>query len=223
MKLPALLHHTLVFCALGFQSSSAFFAPLQRAALKGELKKACERKDVDKILGISEELKKLNPTTDIRKEFNKLEGDWKLDFTTAPAQEVPDDDVTGVKTFQSIDTKSGIIYNIIDRGLPEKGLKIAVGAEATRADRVALDFQTIEAFNDSFPKKVTLRFPPRNFFRTLSKAKSVLTGNSFDEIEFKEIAHFDIIFLDDNLRIQRNSEGNLFVNSRIELLKMTTE
>merc|ERR1712183_942631 len=117
------------------------------------------------------------------------------------------------KTFQTIDTKNGIIYNVIDRGLPEKGLKIGVGAEPTRRNRVALDFRTIEAFNDKFPKKVNLRFPPRTFFRTLSKAKNFFTGKPFNELEFKELAYFDVIFLDKTLRIQRNSEGNLFVNS----------
>merc|ERR1712183_876166 len=114
-------------------------APFRRAALKTELKSACRKKDRIKILDLSEQLRTLNPTTDIQKEFNKLDGDWKLDFTTASAREVPPDDdstssstTTGFKTFQTIDTKKGIIYNIIDRGLPKKGLKVAVGAEPTR-------------------------------------------------------------------------------------------
>merc|ERR1712183_384157 len=112
-------------------------------------------------------------------------------------------------------TKKGIIYNIIDRGLPDKGLKIAVGAEPTRTDRVALDFRTIEAYNDKFPRKVTLNFPPRSLFRTIFKVQKFFKGEPYDEKEFKEIGHFDLLFLDEDLRIQRNSEGNLFINSKM--------
>uniref|UniRef100_A0A7S1ZWW3 Plastid lipid-associated protein/fibrillin conserved domain-containing protein n=1 Tax=Trieres chinensis TaxID=1514140 RepID=A0A7S1ZWW3_TRICV len=197
-------------------SSAAFLPALQRPVLKAELRKACVAKDGAKVSSLVEELAKLNPTTDIRRDFGKLSGNWKLDYTTAPVGEVPDEnDGTGVKTFQSIDAEEGIIYNVIDRGLPEKGLKIGVGAEPTREGRVALDFRTIEAYNDRFPRKVTLKFPPRELIRNISRAKAVLSGKEFDELEFKEIAHFDVLFLDDDLRIQRNSEGNLFVNSRI--------
>mmetsp|Transcript_6319 Transcript_6319/g.9729 ORF Transcript_6319/g.9729 Transcript_6319/m.9729 type:complete len:210 (-) Transcript_6319:45-674(-) len=186
-------------------------APLQRWSLKGELLKACEAKDTSKILKLAEELKPLNPTTDIRDSFNRLEGDWKLDFTTAPAQEVPEEG-NGVNTYQTIE--EGIIYNIINR--PDRKLKIAVGAEPTRVDRVALDFRTIEASQDSFPKHVTIRFPPRNFFRFVAKAQCFLSGEAYDETKFKELAYFDLLFLDDDLRIQRNSEGNLFINSRLK-------
>jgi len=213
---------TIIMMQQSTTASAFFLAPLQRAALKNDLQNACtkEKENTPRILELVEELKKLNPSTDIRKDFNKLDGNWKLDFTTAPAQEVPreeeEKDGNIVKTYQSIDTKEGVIYNIIDRGLPEKGLKIAVGAEPTRSDRVALDFRTIEAMNDRFPRKVTLRFPPRDFFRAITKISKFLTQEPYDELEFKELAYFDVLFLDDTLRIQRNSEGNIFVNSRIK-------
>lgn len=197
--------------------STAFIPALQRSALKAELRRAIESKDESSVIDAAEKLAKFNPTTDIIKDFGKLEGDWKLDFTTAPVSEVPDEEGTGFKTFQSIDAEAGIIYNVIDRGLPEKGLRIGVGAEPTRKGRVALDFRTIEAFNDRFPRKVTLRFPPRELIKAISKAGAALSGKNFDEREFKEIAHFDVLFLDQELRVQRNSEGNLFVNSRISL------
>eukprot|EP00978_Attheya_sp_CCMP212_P035998 scaffold160124_cov50-Attheya_sp.AAC.1 len=135
------------------QSCFAFVPLLQRAALKAQLRKACKSKDTTSIFKLADELQKVNPTTNIIKDFSKLGGDWKLDFTTAPIGEVPDTDST-TKTFQSIDTDIGIIYNVIDRGLPQKGLKIGVGAEPTRPNRVALDFRTIEAYNDKFPKKL---------------------------------------------------------------------
>jgi len=195
--------------------SQAFLPSLQRPPLKAKLRKACEEKDESEIFRLTEELRGINPTTDIIKDFKKLDGNWKLNFSTAPTGEVPDESATGIKTYQTIDTDDGIIYNVIDRGLPEKGLKIAVGAEPTRKDRVALDFQTIEALSDTFPKKIVLQFPPREFFRAVFKASKFLKREPFDEIEFKEIGHFDVVYLDDDLRIQRNSEGNLFVNSRI--------
>lgn len=250
-------------------------APFQRATLKSELKtifvarkKTTSRKrkngeDADyydnQILELSKKLRKWNPTTDIQKDFNKLNGDWKLEYTTAPAQEVPRDDDgddddddsstvpatvsrTNTKTYQTIDTTIGLIYNVIDqRGSSNnkknqgRVLKIAVGAEPTRKDRVALDFRTIEVINDndndkdstssslfssfpvpSFPPKtVTLSFPPRSFFRAVTKVQKFVQNIPYNELEFKELAYFDIIYLDDNLRIQQNSEGNLFINSRI--------
>mmetsp|Transcript_10133 Transcript_10133/g.11836 ORF Transcript_10133/g.11836 Transcript_10133/m.11836 type:complete len:215 (+) Transcript_10133:98-742(+) len=195
--------------------SHAFIPSLQRPYLKAQLRTACDKKDEATIFRLAEELRAINPTTDIIKDFNKLDGEWKLEFTTAPAQEVPDESATNIKTYQTIDAAEGIIYNVIDRGLPEKGLKIAVGAEPTRKDRVALDFRTIEALSDTFPKKVVIRFPPRNLVKAVFKAGKFFKGEPFDEIEFKEIGHFDVLFLDDDLRIQRNSEGNLFINSRI--------
>jgi len=200
------------------------FTTLQRPFLKNELRKACQELNEPKIFQLVEELQKMNPTLNIIKDFYKLNGEWELDFTTASEGEVPRNNNNNnnkqgnadeVKTYQSIDANTGVIYNIIDRGLPEKGLKIAVGAEPTRPNRVALDFRTIEAYNNKFPKKVVLRFPPRNFFRTIFKAQQFLKNEPFSETEFKEIGHFDVLFLDDDLRIQRNSEGNLFINSRI--------
>ena len=171
-------------------------------------------KDKTKIDDIIEELSKLNPTSDTRSQFSKLDGEWKLDFTTAPTTEVPDEQKSGVITYQTVDTDKGIIYNVIDRGLPEKGAKIGVGIEPTRSGRVALDFRTIEAFNDKFPKRILLKFPPRDLVKVVYKIGKILSGKEYDELEFKETAHFDLLYLDDDLRIQRNSEGNLFVNSR---------
>lgn len=222
-----------LFVHLSIVSEASFLPSLQRKNLKAELRKACQEKDESRILEYVNKLQPFNPTTDIIKDFGKLSGEWKLDFTTAPEREVPKEVEVGeedknnenvpssiVKTYQSIDidinnSRKGVIYNIIDRGLPEKGLRIAVGAEPTRVDRVALDFRTIETYNDRFPKKVVLNFPPRNFFRTIFKVQKFFKGEQFNEIDFKEIGHFDVLFLDDDLRIQRNSEGNLFVNSRI--------
>mmetsp|Transcript_11988 Transcript_11988/g.17466 ORF Transcript_11988/g.17466 Transcript_11988/m.17466 type:complete len:213 (+) Transcript_11988:180-818(+) len=205
----------IIFATLYISFSNGFIPAIQRPALKAQLRAACQQKDQQKIFKLAEDLSKLNPTTDIMKDFSKLDGNWKLDFTTAPVGEVPDEETSGFKTFQTIDTSKGLIYNVIDQGLPEKGLKISIGAEATRKSRVAIDFRTVEAFNDRFPKKVTLRFPPRNLIRALSQIRAFVSRKEFDEQEFKEIAYFDVLFLDEDLRIQRNSEGNLFVNSRV--------
>mmetsp|Transcript_1401 Transcript_1401/g.1906 ORF Transcript_1401/g.1906 Transcript_1401/m.1906 type:complete len:213 (-) Transcript_1401:443-1081(-) len=208
------VHTFTLFWVLFCCFSNAFLAPYQRSLLKDQLKKACKSKDLPKIEEITENLKKVNPTTDIKKDFSKLKGEWKLLYTTAPESEVPDES-KGIKTYQSIDTDEGVIYNVIDRGLPEKGLQIGVGAEPTRRDRVALDFRTIEIYNTSFPKKLTLYFPPRQFFKFIAQVSSKFTGKQFDEQAFKEIAHFDVLYLDNDLRVQKNSEGNLFVNCRI--------
>lgn len=204
----------LLLLTLLVAATTAFVPAVQRPLLKAQLRKACLEKDESKIFGLVDDLSALNPTTDIVRDFSKLAGEWKLDFTTAPEGEVPREG-DGVKTYQSIDADDGVIYNVIDRGLPEKGLRIAVGAEPTRANRVALDFRTIEAYNDRFPKKVVLSFPPRNFFRTVFKVQKLFKGEDYDETEFKELGHFDVLFLDNDLRIQRNSEGNLFINSKI--------
>eukprot|EP00560_Eucampia_antarctica_P000451 CAMPEP_0197832944 /NCGR_PEP_ID=MMETSP1437-20131217/17058_1 /TAXON_ID=49252 ORGANISM="Eucampia antarctica, Strain CCMP1452" /NCGR_SAMPLE_ID=MMETSP1437 /ASSEMBLY_ACC=CAM_ASM_001096 /LENGTH=221 /DNA_ID=CAMNT_0043436629 /DNA_START=45 /DNA_END=710 /DNA_ORIENTATION=+ len=197
-----------------FIKTDAFVPVIQRYYFKAQLRDACQIKDKTKIDDIVEELSKLNPTSDIRSQFSKLDGEWKLDFTTALTTEVPDEQKSGVITYQTVDTDKGIIYNVIDRGLPEKGAKIAVGIEPTRSGRVALDFRTIEAFNDKFPKRILLKFPPRDLVKVVYKIGKILSGKEYDELEFKEANHFDLLYLDDDLRIQRNSEGNLFVNSR---------
>mmetsp|Transcript_56277 Transcript_56277/g.67802 ORF Transcript_56277/g.67802 Transcript_56277/m.67802 type:complete len:214 (+) Transcript_56277:44-685(+) len=194
---------------------TGFIPFLQRPVLKKQLFEAFKTKDASAIKKIVDELSALNPTSDIMKDFGMLSGNWKLEYTTAPNSEVPDEATSGVKTYQNIDTSGGVITNVIDRGLPDKGLKISVGAEPTRPGRVALDFRTIEAFNDKFPKKVVIQFPPRSFFRVISKILARLIGEPYDEQKFKEIAYFDLLFLDSDLRIQRNNEGNIFINSRI--------
>ena len=203
-----------IICLVCVSQIDAFVPSLQRYYFKAQLRDACVAKDENKIGQFVEELTKLNPTTDIRREFSKLNGEWKLDYTTAPVSEVPDE-TSGVKTYQTIDTAEGIIYNVIDRGLPKEGAKIAVGIEATRSDRVALDFRTIEAFNERLPNKsIVLSFPPRNLIKVVYKIGKFFKGQEYDELEFKEATHFDLLYLDDDLRIQRNSEGNLFVNSK---------
>ena len=130
-----------------FLSHASFVPAIQRAFLKARLRDACETKDQSTIFRIADELRPLNPTPDILSEFYKLEGNWKLDFTTAPTQEVPDENETGIRTYQKVEINEagngGVIYNVIDRGLPERGLRITVGAEPTRNDRVALDFRKI--------------------------------------------------------------------------------
>lgn len=210
---------TFLLCALSVSTllfeSSAFLAPIQRNSLKGKLKNACQLKDEAKIISVVNELSKLNPTKDITKDFAKLDGQWKLAFTTAPSSEVPDEEASGFSTYQKIETKKGIIYNVIDRGLPAKGLRIGVGAEPTRPGRVALDFRTIEVFGN-FPRgKLRLAFPDRALVKAVAKLVAKVRGEAWDELRFKEIAHFDVLFLDEDLRVQRNSEGNLFVNTRI--------
>ena len=206
-------------------SCAALLPSLQRPYLKARLRDACRDRDAPAILRLADELRAVNPTPDVVADFAKLAGDWRLEFTTAPAREVPDEAATGVRTYQTVALDppgdggggrvGGVIYNVIDRGLPARGLRIAVGAEPTRPDRVALDFRTIEASNDRFPRRVTLRFPPRALFRALFRLGKFAKGEPFDEREFKELGHFDVLYLDDDLRIQRNSEGNLFINSRM--------
>eukprot|EP00588_Corethron_pennatum_P028783 CAMPEP_0194334312 /NCGR_PEP_ID=MMETSP0171-20130528/65682_1 /TAXON_ID=218684 /ORGANISM="Corethron pennatum, Strain L29A3" /LENGTH=216 /DNA_ID=CAMNT_0039096901 /DNA_START=76 /DNA_END=726 /DNA_ORIENTATION=+ len=216
-----MLVNTIILFASSFllipSPSHALIPYLQRPYLKAQLRKACDRKEEAEIFRLAGELQTVNPTTDIIKDFDRLDGDWKLDFTTAPAGEVPDEGATGVKTYQTIDAAGGLIYNVIDRGLPEQGLRIEIGAEPTRKDRVALDFRTIEALSETFPKRFVFRFPPRKLVRAAFVAGNVLFGGGepWDERKFKEIGHFDVLFLDEDLRIQRNSEGNLFINSRI--------
>jgi len=205
----------LFYISFANAKTCTFIPAVQRFYLKAKLQDACKGKDITKISEIADKLSKFNPTSDIRTEFSKLDGEWKLDFTTAPESEVPDEQSSGVKTFQTVDSANGIIYNVIDRGLPDRGAKIGVGIEPTRADRVALDFRTIELYNDKFPNRVLLKFPPRNLVKAVYKIGKALKGVKYDELEFKEYSHFDLLYLDENLRIQRNSEGNLFVNSRI--------
>ena len=63
--------------------------------------------DKNQTKQVVKDLLRLNPITDIRKEFSKLNGEWMLDYTTTPVSEVPDES-SGIKTYQTIDKTSKV-------------------------------------------------------------------------------------------------------------------
>lgn len=186
----------------------------------------------DTILAKCEELSKMNPTLNATAFLGDkenglqcpLHGPWKLIFTTAADASFSKNSSRGDAKAQNIvDAPKGRITNVIDF-LPlddgkEKALKqlnVVIGAKALSEKRVQLNFRYAKAVFSRFlfiPVRWSLYIPVPATFITRC---TVLFYRIFRRGQVKRPpqAYFDILYLDDDLRVHKTGEDNLFVQAR---------
>jgi len=191
----------------------------------------------EEINRISNELADVNPTNvpteylgdKVDGEKSPLNGPWKLLFTTAADASFSKNSTRGSAKVQNVvDGRRGRITNVIDfqpksdGSLPPlKQLNVIIRAKAENERRVGLVFKYAKAVLNKklFGRNLTLYIPvPAPFLTRLI----VLIARVFKFGRKKGVerkvpkAYFDVIYLDEALRIHRTGDDNLFVQGKEE-------
>ena len=169
--------------------------------------------DNAQVLSAIQQLEDTNPTPKPLEAKELLEGDWRLLYTTSKS-------ILGLDRFplfklgqiyQSIRTAEAKIYNIAEvMGMPftEGIVSIAGRFEPTSAKRVNVIF---ERYIIGLQRFIGYK-SPRKFIEQLE------TGKKFLPLDFgiegrdrNRQAWLDITYLDEDMRLGRGNEGNVFV------------
>ncbi|GAB4383954.1 MAG: PAP/fibrillin family protein [Elainellaceae cyanobacterium] len=173
--------------------------------------------DVDKqaILSVVAQLEDRNPTPHPVEAIDKLNGNWRLLYTTS--QELLQiDRVPFLKLgqiYQYVRATAARIYNIAEvQGLPylEGLVSVAAQFEPLSERRVKVNF---ERGIVGLQRLVDYRSPDHF-------VQEIETGKKFTAIDFnitnrEQKGWLDITYLDDDLRIGRGNEGNVFVLTKV--------
>ncbi|KAL7541384.1 hypothetical protein ACHAXR_011857 [Thalassiosira sp. AJA248-18] len=155
-----------------------------------------------------------------------LNGEWKLLFTTAADATFSKNSTRGAAAVKNVvDAKHGRITNVIDFPLTQNGtepvlkqLNVVIGAKAAGKSRVELRFRYAKAVLTKFlwwKRQWSLYIPvPAPFITRLI----VFFGRIFrfgrKDKKVPPKAYFDVLYLDDQLRIHRTGEDNFFVQAK---------
>jgi hypothetical protein len=169
--------------------------------------------DLDKInvLTIVEQLEDHNPTVNPLSAKDKLNGNWRLLYTTSKSL-LGIDRVPVVKLgqiYQYISVRNSQIYNIAEiMGLPLLESLIVVTANFTSVShkRIKVNFERSIVGLQRF----------LNYQSPSQFISQIEGGKSFFPIDFKinngdNNPWLEITYLDDDLRISRGNEGNVFI------------
>jgi hypothetical protein len=185
-------------------------------------------KAADDVLARVDELFPLNPTPDPTRFLGTNEGEkcplhgcWSNIFTTAADATFSKDSERGdAKVGNEVDGRTGRVWNCIDFIAPEgatapanpEQLRVQLAVRAVSPVRVALAFRLIKVrltkffFFPLFGRRLTLTLPVPGPFIT-----RLLTFFSKKEVPQ---AYFDVLYLDDELRVHKTGQGAIFVQRR---------
>ncbi len=171
--------------------------------------------DRQAVLAAIAQLEDRNPTPRPLEALDKLDGNWRLLYTTSQG-------LLGIDRFplfnlgqiyQYVQTKTARIYNIAEvYGLPylEGLVSVAAQFEPVSTQRVKVSFErSIIGL-----QRVVGYQSPDEFVRQIE------AGEKFRAIDFsianrEQRGWLDITYLDDDLRIGRGNEGSVFVLSKV--------
>lgn len=190
-------------------------------------------KAADAVMETAQQLANNNPTEEPTKylgdkengDKSPLNGEWKLLFTTAADATFSKNSTRGAATAKNVvDASRGRITNVIDFALKNgtepvlKQLNVVIAAKATGKSRVELRFRYVKAELTKFfgwKKQWNLYIPvPAPFItRCIVFLNRILRfGRKGKKTPPK--AYFDVLYLDDQLRIHKTGEDNMFVQAK---------
>lgn len=188
----------------------------------------------DDIVQLCHQLAAFNPTQEVTQAWGTpeavtqcpLHGSWKLLFSTAADAAFTKNSKRGDAIIQNeVDAVTGWMSNVIDflpganknnkPGLIEQ-LLVRIKAKALLPQRVALEFRyakvTFRRFL-GYPKRWSLYIPvPATFITRLLVWTSRLLRRKAPQKPPN--AFFDVLYLDQDLRIHKTGEDNIFVQAR---------
>jgi len=170
----------------------------------------------DDIFEQVESLSKQSPTLEPAKGLrlgssSPLDGKWRLRFTTAADAKPP-----GVgETYQAIN--KGEITNVLEfpRPSPIERIEVRLEGEAKSPSRVGLLFDKVRTswrepqWFTLWKRETEVSLPKPGTW--IAEVLARLTN-----ADRENGAHFEVLYLDDCLRVHKTAEGNLFIQSHIE-------
>eukprot|EP00546_Thalassionema_frauenfeldii_P012920 CAMPEP_0178917496 /NCGR_PEP_ID=MMETSP0786-20121207/13279_1 /TAXON_ID=186022 /ORGANISM="Thalassionema frauenfeldii, Strain CCMP 1798" /LENGTH=258 /DNA_ID=CAMNT_0020591053 /DNA_START=218 /DNA_END=994 /DNA_ORIENTATION=- len=189
----------------------------------------------DDVFQTVDELSKVNPTKVATAGFGNpqlkapLDGPWNLLFSTAADASFSKDSKRGdAKAMNIVDAGRERITNVIKFALGEDGkpkaveeLRVKLAATAEGPNRVNLIFKYVAVKCTKlffFPLRWTLYIPvPAPFIGKIVVAirnvKNHLLRRKAEKFKLPK-AFFDVLYLDESLRVHKTGEDNLFIQSR---------
>lgn len=155
-----------------------------------------------------------------------LHGEWKLLFTTAADATFSKNSTRGYATVKNVvDATRGRITNVIDFTNNEekppllKQLNVIISATATSKNRVELRFRYAKAvltrfFCFKYQWNLYIPVPSPFITRIIVLLSRLIKFGKGTKKSVPPRAYFDIVYLDDQLRIHRTGEDNLFVQAK---------
>lgn len=194
-------------------------------------------KAADDVIETTNELQKCNPTDDATLYLGDkdngskapLNGEWKLLFTTAADASFSKNSKRGSASVKNVvDATKGKITNVIDfhQGNSNaaakeplvKQLNVVIAAKAASKSRVGLEFKYAKVVLSrifGFKRQWNLYIPvPAPFITRLIVFFSRVFRFGKKDKKVPPKAYFDVLYLDDELRIQRTGEDNLFIQAK---------
>lgn len=175
----------------------------------------------NETVALIEEIALLNPTPvpfDGWREHDgecKLTGTWRLLFTTGADATFKKTKSTGkAVTFQKIDAKGGYFVNSVDFPFASdnklKGFRVVVKGKRLSDNEVQLKFRRVKLLRRSrFLRTLVIPLPPSGLLRAVarwaSRGKAQLSNRG---------AGFQMLYLDDDLRMHKTFDGQYFVQQR---------
>jgi len=152
-----------------------------------------------------------------------LHGAWRLLFTTAADATFSKNSSRGAaKVCNVVDAAAGTVTNCIDFVVPATGkrppvesLRVRLTAQAVSDRRLNLAFRFVRARVTKFfglplgGRRLTITLPVPG--PLLSRVISFFTRKAPPQ------PYFDLLYLDDELRVHRTGQGNLFVQERSDV------
>ena len=207
---------------------------VQRTLLKPKLLKAAKAKDEQLVLELIDQLKEWNPTEAPASGLGStskapLAGAWKLAFTNARDAEAParsegraesfsggDSVPSGVRvtTGQRIRGETGLCTNFISlegEKRPFDQLEIEIQMTPLTESRVRLDFLRGRAKNANAPLPFLRDFSFNFLPLWVGDFLCFLRGRN---PQTDPPAYFDVLYLDNELRVHQTGEGKVFVQTR---------
>lgn len=188
----------------------------------------------DEVMEVASQLAECNPTNEPTKYFgdktnggnSPLDGTWRLLFTTAADATFSKSSKRGAATAKNVvDASKGRITNVIDFATLEDGtepllkqLNVVIGAKSAGKSRVELQFKYAKAVLTKFflwKRRWSLYIPvPAPFItRLIVLFSRILKFGRQGEVKVPPKAYFDVLYLDEDLRIHKTGEDNLFVQA----------
>ena len=151
---------------------------------------------------------------------SKLDGNWKLQFTTASDASFPKSTKRGVTTTsQVINAEKGTFTNVItfEKG-KLNGFEVVVQGKPLSDTDIGLSFKKVNILRKSrWPRlfgKITILLPSRLIRQFASKSKKVDDDNGGDSSR-RAGPYLRLRYVDDDLRMHTTDSGNWFIQTRL--------
>ena len=153
---------------------------------------------------------------------SKLDGNWKLRFTTASDASFPKSTKRGVTTTsQVINAEKGTFTNVIqfEKG-KLNGFEVVVQGIPLSDTDICLSFKKVNILRKSrWPRrlfgKITFWLPSRLIRLLASKNKKVDDNDNGDGSNRRAGPYLRLRYLDDDLRMHTTDSGNWFIQTRL--------